>query len=104
MNYLLTFAFCLFGFTAFGQQQITLTGDMNRSEPLVITEDTVFDGKNFTLSCDDCRTAIIVEEGVTVHFKDVIFKRGYQRWARVKKGGYMSWNSRRMQGHMSTSR
>ena len=84
----------------FAQRTVTLTEDLVLTETLVIDEATTYEGNGFRIICNGCNPMIRVTTNERVHFEDVIFKKGYERWLRVS-GGDMSnvtWNSSRMTG------
>lgn len=90
-------AFCL---SATAQTTINLTEDLVLTETLVIENDVTYNGNGFRLICDGCNPSIRVKNGARVHFQDVIFKRGYQRWMRVDGGnnGNVTWETPSMRG------
>ncbi len=100
MKFFFTLALLAIGLSATAQQTINLTEDLVLTETLVIEDDVTYNGNGFRLICDGCNPSIRVKNGARVHFEDVIFKRGYQRWMRVDGGnnGNVTWSTPAMRG------
>lgn len=106
MKFFFTLSLLLIGLSATAQQTIELTEDLVLTETLVIENDVTYNGNGFRIACDGCSPAIHVKNGARVHFQDVVFKKGYERWMRVQGGnnGNVTWDSNAMKGHIRIDR
>lgn len=105
MKIFFTFALVAIGLCLSAQTTIELTEDLVLTETLVLEEDVTYNGNGFRLICDGCSPSIHVKNGARVHFQDVIFKRGYQRWMLIDGGnnGNVTWDNQKMKGYIRSN-
>ncbi|TXF88838.1 hypothetical protein FUA23_13395 [Neolewinella aurantiaca] len=105
MKFFFTTLLLISGLYATAQTTVNLTEDLVLTETLVIENDVTYNGNGFKIICEGCNPSIHVKNGSRVHFEDVIFKKGYQRWMIVDGGntGNVTWNSLYMRGHVRRS-
>jgi len=102
MKAFLTLLLLFTSIVAFAQTTVTLTEDLVLTETLVISEDTRYEGNGFSIICEGCAPAILVENSAKVHFEDVRFPKSYAKWLQVEGADMtnVTWNSPRMSGYI----
>lgn len=102
MKFSLTTLLLACSLTAYSQLTVDLTEDLVLTETLVLTEDVTYNGNGFRIICEGCEPAILVKNGVRVHFQDVIFPKNYAKWLHVEgaDSSNVTWDGPRMKGYI----